>query len=273
MIEVAVTGANGRMGSKIIKTILKQDDMKVVAAIEAPKTPLEGEDIGEIIGAGKMDVPVNGAEKLAEVLKEKKPDVLVDFTIANAAVGTIKTSAKCGVNVVVGTTGITDEQMNELRETIAESGIKAVISPNMAVGVNVFFKVIKDLAKVLNDYDVEIIEAHHNLKADAPSGTAVKAYEIIAEELGRNKDESCVYGRQGLVGARSKEEIGIHAVRGGDIVGEHIVLFAGDGERIEFVHKAHSRQAFVSGVIKAIRFVINAPEGKISDMADVLGLK
>ncbi|HML04292.1 MAG TPA: 4-hydroxy-tetrahydrodipicolinate reductase [Methanobacterium sp.] len=273
MIGVAVTGASGRMGSKIIKTILKQDDMKVVAAIEAPETPLEGKDIGEIIGVGKMDVPVNGAEKLAEVLKEKKPDVLVDFTIANAAVNTIKTSAECGVNVVVGTTGITDGQMNEIRDAIAENKIKAVISPNMAVGVNVFFKVIKDLAKILNDYDIEIIEAHHKHKADAPSGTAVKAYEIIADELGRNKEESCVYGRHGIVGARSEEEIGMHAVRGGDIVGDHTVLFAGDGERIELVHRAHSRQAFVSGVIKAVRFVINAPEGKISDMADVLGLK
>lgn len=273
MIEVAVTGASGRMGSKIIKTILEQDDMKVIAAIEAPNTPLEGKDIGEAIGVGKMDVPVTGAEKLAEVLKEKKPDVLVDFTIADAAVNTIKTSAKCGVNVVVGTTGITDEQMDELKEVISQNNIRAVISPNMAVGVNVFFKAIRDLAKILNDYNIEIIEAHHKHKADAPSGTAVKAYEIIADELGRNKDESCVYGRQGIVGARTEEEIGMHAVRGGDIVGDHTVLFAGDGERIEIVHRAHSRQAFVSGVIKAIRFVINAPEGKISDMGDVLGIK
>jgi 4-hydroxy-tetrahydrodipicolinate reductase len=272
MIGVAVTGASGRMGSKIIKTILKQDDMEVIAAIEAPETPLEGKDIGEVIGVGKINVPVNGAEKLAEVLKEKKPDVLVDFTIADAAINTIKTSAKCGVNVVVGTTGISDEQMDEIRKSIEENNIKAVISPNMAVGVNVFFKAIKDLAKILNDYDIEIIEAHHKHKADAPSGTAVKAYEIIADELGMNKEEACVYGRQGLVGARSEEEIGMHAVRGGDIVGDHTVLFAGDGERIEIIHRAHSRQAFVSGVIKAIRFVINAPEGKISDMGDVLGI-
>lgn len=270
MIEVAVTGASGRMGSKIIKTILKQDDMEVVAAIEAPETPLEGKDIGEVIGVGKIDVPVNGAEKLAEVLKEKKPDVLVDFTIANAAVKTIKTSAKCGVNVVVGTTGITDEQMDEVKEIIKGNNITAVISPNMAVGVNVFFKVIGDLAKILNDYDIEIIEAHHKHKADAPSGTAVKAYEIIADGLGRNK--TCMYGRHGLVGERTEEEIGMHAVRGGDIVGDHTVLFAGDGERIEIVHRAHSRQAFVSGVIKAVRFVINAPKGKISDMGDVLGI-
>ncbi len=272
MIKVAVTGANGRMGSKIIKTILQQDDMEVVAAIESPQTPMEGKDIGELIGVGRIDVPVNGAQKIVEVLKEKKPHVLVDFTIANAAVNTIKTSAECGVNVVVGTTGISPEQMEELRKTIADNNIRSVISPNMAVGVNVFFKVIADLARILNDYDVEIIEAHHKNKADAPSGTAVKAYEIIAQELGRDKDESCVYGRYGLVGARKDEEIGIHAVRGGDIVGDHMVLFAGDGERIEFVHRAHSRQAFVNGVIKAIRYVLDAPPGKISNMADVLGL-
>jgi 4-hydroxy-tetrahydrodipicolinate reductase len=273
MIRIAVTGAGGRISSKIIKTILEQDDMKVIAAIGAPDTPFEGKDVGEVIGIENIGVLVHGAERLAEVLKEKKIDVLVDFTIANAAVDTIKTAAECGVNVVVGTTGISDEQMVMIRKSIEENNVKAVISPNMAIGVNVFFKVIKDLAKILNDYDIEIIEAHHKHKADAPSGTAVRAYEIIAEELGRNKDEACVYGRQGIVGARTDDEIGINAVRGGDIVGDHTVLFAGDGERIEFVHRAHSRQAFVSGVIKALKFISKAPEGKISDMGDVLGIK
>ncbi len=139
--------------------------------------------------------------------------------------------------------------------------------------MNVFFKVIKDLAKILNDYDIEIIEAHHKHKADAPSGTAVKAYEIIAEALGRNKDDTFVYGRQGMVGERTPEEIGIHAVRGGDIIGDHTVLFAGEGERIEIIHRAHSRQAFVTGVIKSVRHVVGASEGKISDMEDVLSIK
>ena len=273
MIGVAVTGAGGRMASKIIKTILKQEDMKVVAAIGTPNTPFEGKDIGEVIGVGKIDVPVNGAQKLAEVLKEKKPDVLVDFTIANAAMDTIKTSADCDVNVVVGTTGFSEEQMDEIKKSIEENNIKAVISPNMAVGVNVFFKIIEDLAKILNDYDIEIIEAHHKNKVDAPSGTAVKTYEIIAEALEKNKDETCVYGRQGIVGARTSGEIGMHAVRGGDIVGDHTVLFAGEGERIEIVHRAHSRQVFVTGVIKSVRYVVEASEGKISDMGDVLGIK
>lgn len=298
MIKVAVTGAGGRISSKIIKTILKQEDMEVVAAIGAPDTPLEGKDVGEVISTGKINVPITGAERLARVLNENKPDVLVDFTIANSAVETIQTAAECGVNVVVGTTGLSDEQMALIGKSIEENNIKAVISPNMAVGVNVFFKIIKDLAKTLSDCDIEIIEAHHKHKVDAPSGTACKAYEIIAreleqvnelerdDELGRAnelgndaklrtvKDESCVCGRQGMVGARSPVEIGVHAVRGGDIVGDHTVLFAGEGERLEITHRAGSRQAFVTGAIKAVRYVdLEAPEGNISNMADVLGIK
>ncbi|MBI5459010.1 4-hydroxy-tetrahydrodipicolinate reductase [Methanobacterium sp.] len=272
MIKVAVTGAGGRISSKIIKTILKQEDMEVVAVIGAPNTPLEGKDAGEVMGVGKIGIPVNGAQGLADVLNEKKPDVLVDFTIASATVSTIRTAAECGVNVVVGTTGLSDEPM--ITESIEENNIKAVISPNMAVGVNVFFKIIKDLAKILPDYDIEIIEAHHKHKVDAPSGTACKAYEIIADELGRVKDEFCVCGRHGMVSARSPGEIGVHAVRGGDIVGDHTVLFAGEGERLEIIHRAGSRQAFVTGAIKAIRYIdFEAPEGKISTMADVLGIK
>jgi 4-hydroxy-tetrahydrodipicolinate reductase len=272
MIKVAVTGACGRMGSKIIKTILQQDDMEVVAAIEVPNTPHDGKDIGEAIGVGKIGVTISGAEKLNEVLKDKKPDVLVDFTIAKAAVNTIKISANCGVNLVVGTTGFSDEQMTEIVDAIKKNKVKAVIAPNMAVGVNVFFKVLKDLATILGDYDVEIIEAHHKHKKDAPSGTAMRAAEIIATELNRNLDEVGVYGRQGVVGERTAQEIGIHAIRGGDIVGDHTVLFAGEGERLEIVHRAQSRQSFVSGVIKALKYVVTADEGSINDMGDVLGL-
>jgi 4-hydroxy-tetrahydrodipicolinate reductase len=144
MIDVAVTGAGGRMGSKIIKTILQQDDMNLVAAIEVPNTPLAGKDIGEVIGVGNIGVEVTPADKLNDVLLEKKPDVLIDFTIAKAAVATIKTAAECGVNVVVGTTGFSDEQMKEMEEAIENNTLRAVIAPNMAVGVNVFFKVLKD---------------------------------------------------------------------------------------------------------------------------------
>jgi 4-hydroxy-tetrahydrodipicolinate reductase len=273
MIKVAVTGACGRMGSGIIKTILKQDDMKLVAAIEAPQSPLEGKDVGEAIGMGHLGVKITAAQNLAKTLKESNSDVLIDFTIATAAINTIKTTAECGVDLVVGTTGFSDEQMNEIKDSISKNNVKAVISPNMAIGVNVFFKILKDLAPILEDYDVEIIEAHHKHKKDAPSGTAARAFEIISKETNRKPDDVGVYGRSGLVGERTKDEIGVHAVRGGDIVGDHLVLFAGDGERLEIVHRAHSRQSFVSGVIKAIKFIPTAEKGKINDMADVLGIK
>jgi 4-hydroxy-tetrahydrodipicolinate reductase len=256
----------------IIQNILQQEDMQLVAAIEAPQTPLEGRDVGEVIGLGPVNVPIVGAEKLPEIMEAKKPDVLVDFTIANSAVGNIQTAASYGVNLVVGTTGFSEDQMAQNRKVIKDKEVGAVISPNMAVGVNVFFKVVEELARILPDYDVEIIEAHHRHKKDAPSGTAVKAAEVIAKALKRNLNEVGVYGRQGMVGERTPEEIGIHAVRGGDIVGDHTVLFAGDGERLEIVHRANSRQAFVNGVIKAIRYVITADKGRISVMDDVLGL-
>jgi 4-hydroxy-tetrahydrodipicolinate reductase len=273
MINIAVTGAAGRMGSKIIKNILEQDDMNIAAAVETPDTPLEGKDIGEVIGVGNIGVEITPANKLEEVLTKVKPDVLVDFTIANAAVKTIKTASINNVNLVVGTTGFSDEEMTEIKEAITLNKVKAVIAPNMAVGVNVFFKVIKDLAPILSDYDIEIIEAHHKHKRDAPSGTAVKVFEIIAHELEDESKKTCVYGRNGLVGERTAEEIGMHAIRGGDIIGDHTVLFAGDGERLEITHRASSRQAFVNGVMKAVRYIPIAEKGKISDMADVLGLK
>jgi 4-hydroxy-tetrahydrodipicolinate reductase len=273
MIKIAVTGANGRMSTKIIKNILKQDDMELVAAMGSPDTPLEGKDLGEVIGVGNIGVPINGAQKLAEVLKEKSPDVLIDFTRAHIATSNIKISAECGVDVVVGTTGLSDEQLAEIREAVEKNSIKAVISSNMAIGVNVFFNVIEDLAKILNDYDMEIIEAHHKHKADAPSGTALKAYEIMAQALGRDKDDVCVHGRQEMVGERTPGEIGIHAIRGGDIIGDHTVLFAGEGERIEIIHRAHSRQSFVTGAMKAVRYLIRAPDGVVCDMSDVLGME
>jgi 4-hydroxy-tetrahydrodipicolinate reductase len=272
MINVAVTGASGRMGALIINTILEQDDIQLVAAIEAPHTPLQGKDVGELLGIGPINIPIVGAEKLRETLESKKPDVLIDFTIANAAVETIKTTAESGVNLVVGTTGFSDQQMAENKKSISDNNVGAVISPNMAVGVNVFFKVVEQLAGILTDFDVEIIEAHHKHKKDAPSGTAVKAADLIAEVLNRKIEEVGVHGRVGMVGERTPEEIGIHAVRGGDIVGDHTVLFAGDGERLEIVHRANSRQAFVNGVIKAVRYVVNAEKGKISSMNEVLGL-
>ena len=273
MIKVAVTGAAGRMGSGIIKKILEQEDIEVIAAIEIPNTLLKGKDIGEVIGIGNIGVKTQGGENLETILKETKPDVLVDFTIANAAYETIKTATSLGINLVVGTTGFTDEQSSKIAKMIKDSNVKAVISSNMAIGVNVFFKVLRDLTPILNDFDIEIIEAHHNKKKDAPSGTAMTAFEVIAKELDRKAEEVAVYGREGIVGERTKEEIGLHAIRGGDIVGEHTAMFVGEGERLEITHRAHTREVFIAGVMRALRFVLNGESGKVNDMADVLGIK
>ena len=286
MIKVAVTGAAGRMGSGIIRKISQQDDMEVVAAIEIPNTPLEGKDAGIQAGIGEMGVKITGSQNLEEALKSSGADVLVDFTIAHAAVDTIKRATGCGVSVVVGTTGMSEEQMEENIKNIKENNVSAVISSNMAIGVNVFFNTLKKLAPLLYDFDIEIIlapllydfdieiiEAHHNQKQDAPSGTAVTAFEVIADALDRDPEKVGVYGREGMVGKRTKEEIGIHAVRGGDIVGDHTVMFVGDGERIEVKHQAHTREVFIAGVIRAIRFVPTAEKGVVSSMNDVLGLE
>jgi 4-hydroxy-tetrahydrodipicolinate reductase len=273
MIKVAVTGAAGRMGSGIIRKVTEQDDMEVVAAIEIPNSPLEGKDAGLQAGIGELGVEIVGSERLEEVLESSGADVLVDFTIAHAAVDTIRRATACGVNIVVGTTGFDEEQIASNIKNVEENNVGAVISSNMSIGVNVFFNTLKKLAPLLYDYDIEIIEAHHNQKQDAPSGTAVTAFEVIAESLERNPEEVGVYGRNGMVGKRTPEEIGIHAVRGGDIVGDHTVMFVGDGERLEVKHQAHTREVFIAGVIRAIRYVPDAKKGVVSSMNDVLGLE
>jgi len=246
------------MGKLIVHQVAKQDDMKLVAAIDAPSTPSAGEDAGELAGVGELGVKIVGADKLAEVLKKSNPDVLVDFTKADAAVQNVKTASEAGVSVVVGTTGFTVEQRAELEEAINKGGIKAVISPNMSVGVNVFFKSAKETARMLgSDYGVEIVEAHHVHKRDAPSGTALRAAQIIAEEFGWSVDK-----------------IKIKSVREGDIVGEHTVIFSTPEERVEIVHRAQSRETFAAGAMKAIRHVVKKGEaGVVQDMQDVLGLE
>ncbi|MDR2624401.1 MAG: 4-hydroxy-tetrahydrodipicolinate reductase [Methanobrevibacter sp.] len=272
MINVAITGAAGRMGSGIIKKVLEQENMNLVAAIEIPNTPLENKDVGEVVGIGNVGVNIKGAENLEKVLKDSKANVLVDFTIANAAFETIKKTAKLGINLIVGTTGFSDEQTREIHNIIKESNIKAVISSNMSIGVNVFFKILKDVSPLLSDYDIEIVEAHHNKKKDSPSGTAMTAFKIISKELNRNTEDIGVFGRKGNLEERTKNEIGLHAIRGGDIVGTHDVIFAGEGEHIEIKHVAHSRDVFISGVIKSLNFIENGTPGKVNSMNDVLGI-
>ena len=274
MIKVAVTGCLGNMGTRIIKTVQEQENMEVVMGIEMPNSPFAGKDLGEQMGSGANGISIIGAQDLKSELEKVKPDVLIDFTIATAAVETVKTCAECGVNVVVGTTGIADDQLEVMHDAIKENNIKAVISPNMATGVNVFFEIVGQVAKILgHEYDIEIVEAHHHNKQDAPSGTAKRAAEIVAENLDLSLDENACYGREGMVGKRPENEIGIHAVRGGDIVGDHTVMFCGDGERIEVVHRASTRQAFANGVIRAINYLMSKQDKSIADMFDVLGLQ
>lgn len=258
MIKIAVNGAGGRMGSLLIENILRSNDMQLVTAIVANMEKAMHLDLGNI--------PVTDAKNSDAMLERLKPDVLIDFTNASCAVEIIKSCAHNGSNIVVGTTGFSNEQQIEIENTIKKSNITAVISPNFSIGVNVFWGLIAEAAKRFEDGDIEIMESHHIQKKDAPSGTAINAAMIISETLG-GKD--FVYGRHGI--SPRQKEIGIHAIRGGDIIGDHVVLFSGDGERLEIKHQAHSRQAFAKGALLAARWVINAPGGMYS-MEDVLGI-
>lgn len=264
MIKIAVSGACGRMGGLVIENVLKSKDLKLVSAIDVTNI---GKDIGEVMGVGKLNVLVWDARDIDSVLEKSRPDVLIDFTIAQAAVKNVIASARKKVNLVVGTTGFTPEQRSFMETAIKDNNVAAVISPNFSIGVNVFWGLLAEAAQRLEDYDIEIIEAHHNQKKDAPSGTAMKAAEIVAKTLGRKE---IIYGRHGI--SPRQKEIGIHAVRGGDIVGDHTVLFAGDGERIEIKHQAHTRQAFAIGAVKAAMWVSTASPG-IYEMRNVLGIK
>lgn len=274
MIKVVVCGACGQMGKRIIKTVTSNTDMEIVGAIENPNSPDIGEDIGEIAGIGRLGVNVTGSDALDGKLSEIKPDVLVDFTTANAAVENIRISAENNVPVVVGTTGFSNKQRSELESAIRENKIPAIITPNMSVGVNVFFKLAEEAAEYLDGYDIELIETHHNKKIDAPSGTALRIAEIVANATDRDLDEVAKYGRpKGEIGERESDEIGIHAIRAGNVAGEHVLIFAGSSERIEITHKAQSKQVFVGGVIKAIRYIMReGKNGEIQDMQDVLRL-
>jgi 4-hydroxy-tetrahydrodipicolinate reductase len=254
MIKVAVTGALGRMGSLVIEEIKNSGDMELVAGFD-----IQGEGV-PLLG----DVRVSEAAALKKVLTLTKPGVLIDFTSASAAVGTVSSAAEMGVNLVVGTTGFSEGQLDQMKRAI-DGHVAAVISPNFSIGVNVFWKILAMAATALKDYDIEVIEAHHNQKKDAPSGTALAAVDVLKNATGI---EQVVNGRKGI--ALRGKEIGVHAVRAGDIVGDHTVLFAGPGERLEIKHQAHSRSAFASGAVRAARWVVKANPGVYS-MSDVLG--
>ena len=255
-LKIAVAGARGRMGQLIIDEVRRFEDLKFVAGFD-----LLG--LGGPLGEG---VAVQDPSDLATVLKSTGAEVLIDFTAPAATVENVRMAAETGVDLVVGTTGFTEDQRREMAEAI-EGRVAAVISPNYSIGVNLFWRLIDEAARSLTGYDIEVIEAHHRNKMDAPSGTATEAVRVLAGAIGTDE---VVYGREGQ-GLRGGE-IGVHAVRAGDIVGDHTVLFAGPGERLEIKHQAHSRQAFATGAVRAARWVASVPKG-IYTMADVLGQK
>ena len=256
------------MGKLIIKMLFEAGH-DVVAVVDAMGAPCIGKDAHTLAGLEEKGVTVSMSRELAKTLAEAMPDVIVDFSIADACCENAVVAASAGVNLVIGTTGISDEQMKILEDGIESNNIGAVISPNMSVGVNAFWEIVRKAAAMLPDYDIEIVEAHHRFKKDAPSGTALKTADVICEALGKSLSDVAVYGRQGEC-PRKEGEIGIHAIRAGDIVGEHTVLFSTLGERVEVTHKAHTREAFVSGVVRAVEFI----DGKtgLYSMKDVLNL-
>ncbi|VVB52144.1 4-hydroxy-tetrahydrodipicolinate reductase [uncultured archaeon] len=270
MINVALFGS-GRMGRAITRTLADCKDMKLVLVFTAPGTPDVGKDMGVLAGlpSGENGVIIQEATDVAQKLKKSKVNVAVDFTEASAATANMTAAASAGCSLVIGTTGFTPEQRKAIEDAVAKNNVGAVISPNFSVGVNVFWKLLEEAAKKLPSYDVEIVEAHHKFKKDAPSGTAMKSAEVIAKALGRDLKTSAVYGRQGL-SPRKTEDIAILAVRGGDIVGDHTAYYITVGERIEITHRAHGREAFASGIPPATRYITK--NKGTHTMADVLNL-
>jgi len=269
MIKAVIAGAAGRMGIRIINLLSAAQGIRLFAAVEQKGHPFVGQNAFGLAGLTPGGAAVYITDDIVAALNPG--DVLIDFTVPEASLDHIKVCANLSKPIVIGTTGFAKEQLEEIRHYANK--IPCLLSPNMSIGVNLCFKILAEIARTIgDDYDMEIVEAHHHMKKDAPSGTAMKMAQIIARAVNRNLDEVGVYGRKGIVGERSKKEIGIQAVRAGDIVGDHTVLFAGTGERIEITHRAHSRDTFAAGAIRAAKWIVDRQPG-IYDMQDVLGLK
>lgn len=264
-LAIAIAGAGGRMGQMLIEGVAASPDLELAGALEAPGSPLLGRDAGE--RAGRVTgVPI-GDDIAGGVARSR---VLIDFTRPEGTLRHIAECVRLGVGMVIGTTGFAPEGKARIAE--AASRIPIVFAPNMAVGVNAVFRLAAEAARILGeDFDVEIVEAHHRHKVDAPSGTALGIGEAVARALGRNLDECAVHGREGVTGERTTPEIGFHAIRGGDIVGEHTVIFAGVGERVEITVRSGSRMTYALGALRAARFIAGRRTGLFS-MQDVLGL-
>lgn len=267
MINISITGAAGRMGKAIIQAIHENSGVTLSGALEREDSPDLGHDAGELAGIGRCGVKITDSHEKAF----KKADVIIDFTMPEATMRTLEDAVPMKKAIVIGTTGFSHVQRDTIKELSARSAI--VMSPNMSVGVNLLLKLVADASRVLGqDYDIEIVEAHHKHKKDAPSGTAVRIAEVIAATINADLEKAAVYGRKGIIGERKPGEIGMLSVRAGDIVGDHTVMFATAGERVELTHKASSRQTFAVGAVKAALWVAGKPGG-LYDMQDVLGLK
>ncbi|HEN21341.1 MAG TPA: 4-hydroxy-tetrahydrodipicolinate reductase [Desulfobacteraceae bacterium] len=267
MIRAIVAGAAGRMGKRIIQMISDDNEVSLAGAFERPDSTEIDRDAGEVAGAGNMGVAISGS--LNEVAD--KGDVIIDFTNPQTTLINMRSAVSCGLAMVIGTTGMSGDMLEEIKEHA--SGIRCVMAPNMSVGVNVMFRIAHEMASILgSDYDMEILETHHRLKKDAPSGTALRLAEVLARAVGRDIEKVGVYQRKGNIGERTDEEIGIQSWRAGDITGEHTVMFGGIGERLELTHRAHNRDNFARGAVRAAKWLMSQPNG-LYDMQDVLGLR
>lgn len=269
MINVAINAAAGKMGRTLVQAVTQTNDLRIASASEAPSSIFIGQDIGLVAGVSPLQVSI--VDKIDELLAPAQ--VVIDFSSPSISCALVAACAKKKTPIVVGTTGLSPEQRNFLVEAGQKTPI--VFAPNMSIGVNLLISIVAQVAERLGvDFDTEIVETHHRHKTDAPSGTALRLAEAIASATaneGSLKDRCCL-GRQGLIGPRPKSQIGIQTVRGGDVVGDHTVMFCGEGERLEFTHRASSRQTFAQGAIRAARWLINQPAG-MYDMQDVLGMK
>ena len=264
-LRVAIAGASGRMGRMLVEALAGADDCVLAGALDTPSSPALGQDASAFLGrASGVLITSDLRAGLANA------QVLIDFTRPEGTLAHLAVCRELGVKAVIGTTGFTEPQKAEIAEHARHIGI--VMAPNMSVGVNLVFKLLDMAARALNEgYDIEIVEAHHRHKVDAPSGTALKMGEVVAEALGRDLKACAVYGREGVTGARDPSTIGFATVRGGDIIGDHTVLFAGTGERIEISHKSSSRATYAQGSLRAARFLAGREAG-LFDMNDVLGI-
>jgi len=267
MLDIAVTGAAGRMGRSLIQSCYENSNCQLGAAIEHESSPFIGRDAGEMAAVGAINKLL--VSQLSDVTNEFH--TLIDFTRPEVTLKNLEVCVSNGKNIIIGTTGFSDAEKKQIQDAAKSIGV--IFAPNMSVGVNLCFKLLDMAARVLgDDVDIEVIEAHHRHKVDAPSGTALRMGEVIADALGRNLDECAVYGREGVTGERDRKTIGFETIRAGDIVGDHTVMFAGIGERVEITHKASSRMNFANGAIRAALWLEHKNNG-LYDMQDVLGLR